>query len=81
MLDVMIDEKLDLKARALGDVLTARLTQIKEAYGCIREVRVGLALSLWTTTHPLYTISTNIFGTSCSEARMRPNPRSRPAPY
>jgi hypothetical protein len=28
-------------------------------------------------THPLYTITTNMFGTSFSEGTMRPNPRSR----
>ena len=36
----------------------------------------SVALSLCTTTHPLYTRSTNIFGTSISIATMRPDPRS-----
>ena len=33
-------------------------------------------MSRCTTTHPLYTRSTNIFGTSIPEAIMRPNPRA-----
>ena len=33
-------------------------------------------MSLCATAHPLYPIFTNIFGTSISEATMRPNPRS-----
>jgi hypothetical protein len=41
------------------------------------EERAAVALSLCTTAHPLYTRFTNIFGTSISEATMRPNPTSR----
>jgi hypothetical protein len=38
---------------------------------------IGRILSLRATAHPLHTRSNNIFGTSISEATMRPNPRSR----
>ena len=34
-----------------------------------------VALSLCTTAHPLHTRFANIFGTSVSEATMRPDPR------
>jgi hypothetical protein len=37
--------------------------------------RIGLGLLLCTNAHPLHTRSTNIFGTSISEATMRPDPR------
>jgi hypothetical protein len=36
----------------------------------------SVALSLCTTARPRYTRCTNIFGTSVSEATMRPNPTS-----
>ena len=36
-------------------------------------------MSLCTTTHPLHTRFTKIFGASISEATTRPNPRRRPA--
>jgi hypothetical protein len=46
----------------------------------LMEVGVGLALShcrvVCTTTHPLHTRFTNIFGASISEVTMRPDPRS-----
>ena len=35
----------------------------------------SVALSLYTAVHPLYTRSTNIFGTPICEATVRPNPR------
>jgi hypothetical protein len=35
----------------------------------------SVALSLWTTAHPLCTILANMFGASISERKMRPNPR------
>ena len=50
--------------------------------GSARSGQDSVALSLCSAAHPLYTIFTNIFGASISEATMRPNPRSnrRPAP-
>jgi hypothetical protein len=42
----------------------------------LRSYSGSVALSLRTTAHPLHTRFTDIFGTSVSEATMRPNPRS-----
>eukprot|EP01051_Picozoa_sp_SAG22_P018218 SAG22_NODE_3003_length_2034_cov_4.832558_2_plen_480_part_00 len=39
VLDIMVEEKMDLKAQRLGEVMSARLNAMKDKFGCIREVR------------------------------------------
>eukprot|EP01052_Picozoa_sp_SAG31_P029836 SAG31_NODE_3004_length_4795_cov_2.802598_4_plen_118_part_00 len=38
-MDILVEERLDIKAQVLGETLAGRLNDMKEKYGCIREVR------------------------------------------